>query len=147
MLPNEALLWWLCVFTAVLLRQRLCSAASIGSRKGVRDWGALLAYALIAQVFGWLVIGKVMPKLPAGVLGLCLLLQPLLSYVWDARLFGTRLVRVACWDWRYRWPGFFWGWCVDSASRSMGTHALARSGAAAGTRMTAAAHLSRVTAH
>jgi drug/metabolite transporter (DMT)-like permease len=42
-------------------------------------------------VFGWLVIGKVMPKLAAGVLGLCLLLQPLLAYVWDALLFGTRL--------------------------------------------------------
>ena len=59
--------------------------------RGARDWSALLAYALIAQVFGWLVIGRVMPKLPAGVLGLCLLLQPLLSYVWDALLFGTRL--------------------------------------------------------
>jgi drug/metabolite transporter (DMT)-like permease len=59
--------------------------------QGARDWAALLAYALIAQVFGWLVIGKVMPKLAAGVLGLCLLLQPLLAYVWDALLFGTRL--------------------------------------------------------
>jgi drug/metabolite transporter (DMT)-like permease len=32
-----------------------------------------------------------MPRLSAGVLGLCLLLQPLLAYVWDAVLFGTRL--------------------------------------------------------
>jgi drug/metabolite transporter (DMT)-like permease len=49
---------------------------------------------LIAQVFGWLVIGRVMPKLAAGVLGLCLLLQPLLAYVWDALLFGARLTPV-----------------------------------------------------
>ena len=31
------------------------------------------------------------PHLSAGVLGLCLLLQPLLAYVWDMLLFGTRL--------------------------------------------------------
>lgn len=89
--PNEALLWWLCVFTAALLLALTWLGGERWQPQGLRDWSALLAYALIAQVFGWLVIGKVMPKLPAGVLGLCLLLQPLLSYVWDALLFGTRL--------------------------------------------------------
>ncbi|HSR65780.1 MAG TPA: EamA family transporter, partial [Xanthomonadaceae bacterium] len=88
---NEALLWWLCLFSAaLLLAMTLVEGGSLAPR-GARDWGALLAYALIAQVFGWLVIGKVMPKLAAGVLGLCLLLQPLLAYLWDALLFGTRL--------------------------------------------------------
>lgn len=88
---NEALLWWLCVLTAGLLLVMTAQGSERWWPQGTRDWSALLAYALIAQVFGWLVIGKVMPKLPAGVLGLCLLLQPLLSYVWDALLFGTRL--------------------------------------------------------
>ena len=88
---NEASLWWLCVFTAALLLVMTMLGGEAWKPQGLRDWSALLAYALIAQVFGWLVIGKVMPKLPAGVLGLCLLLQPLLSYVWDALLFGTRL--------------------------------------------------------
>ena len=89
--PNEVLLWWLCVFTAVLLFASTLLGGERWQPQGLRDWSALLAYALIAQVFGWLVIGKVMPNLSAGVLGLCLLLQPLLSYVWDALLFGTRL--------------------------------------------------------
>ncbi|WP_460762736.1 DMT family transporter [Lysobacter fragariae] len=88
---NEAMLWWMCVFSAALLLAMTLLGGESVQPVGVRDWSALLAYALIAQVFGWLVIGKVMPKLPAGVLGLCLLLQPLLSYVWDALLFGTRL--------------------------------------------------------
>jgi len=92
--PNEALLWWLCVFSAALLLAMTWLGGEAWQPHGVRDWGALLAYALIAQVFGWLVIGKVMAKLPAGVLGLCLLLQPLLSYVWDALLFGTWLSPV-----------------------------------------------------
>lgn len=88
---NEALLWWLCVFSAALLLALTLAGGESLQPQGARDWSALLAYALIAQVFGWLVIGRVMPKLPAGVLGLCLLLQPLLSYAWDALLFGTRL--------------------------------------------------------
>ena len=90
-LSNEAMLWWLCVFTAALLLVLSLVAGEALLPRGAADWGALIAYALIAQVLGWLVIGKVMPKLPAGVLGLCLLLQPLLSYAWDALLFGTRL--------------------------------------------------------
>src|SRR5688572_19875963 len=88
---NEASLWWRCIFTTVLLLVMTMLSGETWQPHGARDWSALIAYALIAQVFGWLVIGKVMPKLPAGVLGLCLLLQPLLSYVWDALLFGTRL--------------------------------------------------------
>jgi drug/metabolite transporter (DMT)-like permease len=88
---NEVLLWWMCVLSAAVLLVMTWLGGEAWQPRGLRDWSALLAYALIAQVFGWLVIGRVMPKLPAGVLGLCLLLQPLLSYVWDALLFGTRL--------------------------------------------------------
>jgi drug/metabolite transporter (DMT)-like permease len=88
---NEALLWWLCLGSALLLLAMTWSGGEPVVPHDARDWAALLAYALIAQVFGWLVIGRVMPKLAAGVLGLCLLLQPLLAYVWDALLFGTRL--------------------------------------------------------
>ncbi len=88
---NEALLWWLCLGSALALLPMALAGGEALPPQGARDWAALLAYALIAQVFGWLVIGKVMPKLAAGVLGLCLLLQPLLAYVWDALLFGTRL--------------------------------------------------------
>lgn len=88
---NEALLWWMCVGSAALLFAMTWLGGEPVLPRSTGDWGALLAYALIAQVFGWLVIGRVMPKLAAGVLGLCLLLQPLLAYVWDALLFGTRL--------------------------------------------------------
>ena len=91
---NEALLWWLCVASATLLLAMTWAGGEDLAPRDGRDWAALLAYALIAQVFGWLVIGRVMPKLAAGVLGLCLLLQPLLAYVWDALLFGTRLDAV-----------------------------------------------------
>jgi len=73
-----------------LLPMTLAGGEALPPRSGA-DWGWLLASAFIAQVCGWLVIGRAMPKLSAGVLGLCLLLQPLMAYVWDASLFGTRL--------------------------------------------------------
>lgn len=88
---NEALLWWMCVFTAAPLLPLAIAAGETLQPPGIDDWSSLVAYAFIAQVCGWLVIGRAMPKLSAGALGLCLLLQPLLAYVWDATLFGTRL--------------------------------------------------------
>jgi drug/metabolite transporter (DMT)-like permease len=88
---NEALLAWMCLFTAALLLPMTLAGGESLPPQGGGDWGALIAYAFIAQVCGWLVIGRAMPRLSAGVLGLCLLLQPLLAYGWDALLFGTRL--------------------------------------------------------
>ncbi len=88
---NESLLWWMCLCTALLLLPMTLAGGEALLPRKAGDWGSLFAYAFIAQVCGWLVIGKAMPKLSAGVLGLCLLLQPLMAYVWDAALFGTRL--------------------------------------------------------
>lgn len=54
----------------------------------------LAAYALIAQVVGWLLISGSLPHVPASRVGLILLLQPTLAFVWDVlifeRAFGTR---------------------------------------------------------
>ena len=88
---NEALLGWMCGLCALLLGLLALLGGEDMRPRGMQDWSALVAYALIAQVLGWLVIGRVMAKLAAGIVGLCLLLQPLLAYAWDALLFGTRL--------------------------------------------------------
>lgn len=54
----------------------------------------LVAYALVAQVLGWLLISGSLPHVPASRVGLILLLQPILTFVWDvlifARPFGAR---------------------------------------------------------
>jgi drug/metabolite transporter (DMT)-like permease len=81
----------MCLCTAALLLPMTLAGGEALPPSSGSDWGWLLAYAFIAQVCGWLVIGRAMPKLSAGVLGLCLLLQPLMAYVWDAAFFGTRL--------------------------------------------------------
>jgi drug/metabolite transporter (DMT)-like permease len=59
-----------------------------------RSAGLLAAYALVAQVLGWLIIASSLPHVPASRVGLILLLQPTLAFVWDvlifARAFGPR---------------------------------------------------------
>jgi drug/metabolite transporter (DMT)-like permease len=56
--------------------------------------GWLMAYALVAQVVGWLLISGSLPHVPASRVGLILLLQPALAFLWDvlifARPFGPR---------------------------------------------------------
>lgn len=52
------------------------------------DVGWLTTYALIGQVLGWLFISSSLPYVPTVHIGLALLLQPTLSYVWGVLLFG-----------------------------------------------------------
>ncbi len=50
-------------------------------------WGVLIAYGLIPQVAGWVLISRALPNLEASRAGLVLLLQPALAFVWDLLLF------------------------------------------------------------
>jgi drug/metabolite transporter (DMT)-like permease len=51
------------------------------------SWLALVGYGLVSQVAGWLCISRGMAQLGAGQIGLVLLLQPTLAFVWDVLLF------------------------------------------------------------
>lgn len=50
--------------------------------------GWLLALALTAQVFGWLLIGYALPRLPAVETATIILIQPVLTMLWGALIFG-----------------------------------------------------------
>ncbi len=77
---------------------------------------ALLGLALIGQVLGWILLLRAMPRLPASMIGLLLLLQPALSFVFDVLLFsratraldwigvGLSLVGIFIGSWRRRLP-------------------------------------------
>lgn len=52
--------------------------------------GWLLALALTAQVAGWLLIGHALPRLPAAETATIILLQPAMTMVWGALIFGER---------------------------------------------------------
>jgi len=57
---------------------------------------SLVALGLLSQTIGWLLIAHSLPKIPAAIAGLLLLLQPSLSFVWDVLFFG-RETSVAAW--------------------------------------------------
>lgn len=48
---------------------------------------ALLGLGLSSQTVGWILIATAMPKIPASLTGLALLLQPSLSFIWDVLIF------------------------------------------------------------
>lgn len=50
-------------------------------------WWSLIGLAVIGQVVGWILLLRAMPNLPASMIGLLLLLQPALSFVFDVILF------------------------------------------------------------
>ncbi len=53
----------------------------------LRSLFALLALGLIGQCLGWVLIGRALPRLRVATVGLLLLLQPLLAFVFDVLLF------------------------------------------------------------
>lgn len=55
---------------------------------GVESWSALLALGFFGQVLAWLLMVRAMPRLPASLVGLVLLLQPALAFVLDVILLG-----------------------------------------------------------
>ncbi len=54
----------------------------------------LLAYGVFGQVLGWLLISQSLARVRASQVGLVLLLQPTLAFVWDAVFFGHRFSAV-----------------------------------------------------
>lgn len=53
----------------------------------LRNWSALLALGFFGQVLAWLWMVGAMPRLPASLVGLLLLLQPALAFVLDVAIF------------------------------------------------------------
>jgi drug/metabolite transporter (DMT)-like permease len=49
---------------------------------------ALVAYGLVGQVAGWMLISRNLPRVRVGTAGLVILLQPTLAFAWDMLLFG-----------------------------------------------------------
>lgn len=48
----------------------------------------LVCYGVLSHVLGWLLIAGSLSRVSTAVVGISLLLQPLLSYVWEILLFG-----------------------------------------------------------
>ena len=57
---------------------------------------ALVGLGLMSQTVGWMLITRSIPRIPAAIAGLVLLLQPSLSFVWDV-LFFHRETSTTAW--------------------------------------------------
>ncbi|MFK8030694.1 MAG: DMT family transporter [Gammaproteobacteria bacterium] len=81
----------LCVasfFSAFFLYFMAQYSAEAISITRLSDFAWLSAYALIGQVLGWLFISSSLPYVPTVHIGLALLLQPTLSYLWGVLIFN-----------------------------------------------------------
>ena len=53
--------------------------------------GWLLIVAVLAQVFGWLMLGHALPRLPALTTSVLIMVQPVGALIWGALIFSERL--------------------------------------------------------
>lgn len=53
-----------------------------------RTWVVLVAYGVLCQAAGWIIISRGLRRVEASRAGLLLLLQPALTFVWDIAFFG-----------------------------------------------------------
>ncbi len=78
--------------TAGALLTPLILGAILGSGLNLTpSWpahGWLIALALTAQVFGWLLIGYALPRLPAVETATIILIQPVRTMIWGAVIFS-----------------------------------------------------------
>lgn len=56
---------------------------------------SLVALGLMSQTIGWMLIAHSLPRIPAAIAGLILLLQPSLAFVWDVFFFDRQTSALA----------------------------------------------------
>ena len=52
-----------------------------------QTWWVLIAYGILCQAAGWIIISRALRRVDASRAGLVLLLQPTLTFVWDVLFF------------------------------------------------------------
>jgi len=87
-LSATANLVWISLLTALLLAVGVPLAGESFHIPDGRSWISLLAYGVVCQALGWIVISRALPSTQASRAGLILLLQPTLAFVWDVLLFS-----------------------------------------------------------
>lgn len=79
------------LFSAALLVPAVLTTGESLAVPSLTDAGLLAAYGVVSQVVGWVLISSSLGRMPASRVGLVLLLQPLLTFVWDVLFFGRGL--------------------------------------------------------
>ncbi|TKB09961.1 DMT family transporter [Desulforhopalus sp. IMCC35007] len=75
------------IFTAIFLGAKMLYSGDSFTIPDSQSLLALLGLGLFSQTIGWALIATAMPKIPASLTGLTLLLQPTLAFIWDVLIF------------------------------------------------------------
>lgn len=86
-LPVFANLGWISLLAAAMLFVTAQIEGASLQLPTFYDWGCLIAYGLVSQLIGWVLISKGLPKIPLSLGGLLILLQPTFSFLWDILFF------------------------------------------------------------
>ncbi|MGE4554313.1 MAG: DMT family transporter [Desulfovibrionaceae bacterium] len=114
--------------TATVVGLAMLGAGADFAIPGGRALGWLVAYGLVGQVAGWWCITRGMASAPASRIGLVLLLQPVLSYLWDVLLFHKPLDGVELFGMALALAGIALGTGLGSGRRRAASDALGRHG-------------------
>ena len=82
--PNIALI---SLTTAAIMGGMLWAEGGSLVIPNTRSWLILLTYGLVCHGLGWVLISTAMPRLDASRIGLILLFQPTLTFIWDILFF------------------------------------------------------------
>jgi drug/metabolite transporter (DMT)-like permease len=85
---------WLSLITSCTLAVGITGTGGSFAIPDVGAGVALVSYAIVSHVVGWVLIADGLPKIAASRAGLLLLLQPSLAFVWDMVLFGRATTTV-----------------------------------------------------
>lgn len=86
-LSPEANLAWISIISALLLAGLAALEGESFAIANAHTAVALVAYGVVSQVVAWVLISRGIPYVPASRVGLILLLQPSLAFVWDVLFF------------------------------------------------------------
>lgn len=81
------LLMLVSLFTAIYLGLKMLYTGDSFHIPDSKSLLALLGLGFLSQSIGWVLIATAMPKIPASLTGLTLLLQPTLAFIWDVLIF------------------------------------------------------------
>jgi len=76
------------LFTAAIMGVESRTIAESFRIPDVQSWLSMIAYGVLCQGLGWIVISRGLVKVEASRAGLILLLQPTLAFLWDVLLFS-----------------------------------------------------------
>jgi drug/metabolite transporter (DMT)-like permease len=93
-LSATANLAWVSAVTAALLGAVAYAHHETLRVPDRRSWAVLIAYGVLCQAMGWIVISRVMHVVDASRVALILLLQPALTYLWDFLIFGRPMTAL-----------------------------------------------------